>query len=62
LWPSETRSEWNRGRAEPARIGIYEIKGDELKLCIHDGKTPPTAFDSTKKNEFVLLVLKRVKK
>jgi uncharacterized protein (TIGR03067 family) len=41
--------------------GVYEVKGDELKLCIADKKRP-TELSSTAKNEQVLIVLSRVKK
>jgi len=40
----------------PASLGIYELKGDELKLC-YEAKRP-TAFNST---EGLLLTLKREK-
>jgi uncharacterized protein (TIGR03067 family) len=40
---------------------IYELKGDDLKLCGHFTKRP-TEFVSTDKNQQYVLVLKRVKK
>jgi uncharacterized protein (TIGR03067 family) len=44
--------------------GIYEIKGDELKVCFENGgkaENRPTRFATNKENEAVLIVLKRRK-
>ena len=49
--------------------GIYELDGDRLKLCIHEGSRPgkdkdwdrPTAFKSEKGSRLVVIVLTRVK-
>jgi uncharacterized protein (TIGR03067 family) len=51
----------NLGKVE---LGIYELKGDTLKICINEKKNGarPTEFSSTKENEFSLVVLKKVKK
>jgi uncharacterized protein (TIGR03067 family) len=43
--------------------GIYELKGDELKLCAKVfGKDRPTKFESPEGESVALLVLKREKK
>jgi uncharacterized protein (TIGR03067 family) len=44
--------------------GIYEIKGDELKVCFENGgkaENRPTKFATNKENEEVLIVFKRQK-
>jgi len=44
-------------------LGLYELDGDNLKLCwIKDGKARPTAVESKEGSEVVLFVLKREKK
>ena len=45
-------------------IGIYELKGDEFKVCLDgDGKTRPTEFKSKEDNPSVgIMVFKREKK
>ena len=51
-------------KAEDERLpGIYELDGDNLKLCVTEGKgTPrPTKFAPDDKTEAVLVVLKRQK-
>ena len=40
--------------------GIYQLKGDDLKLCLGK-KERPTEFVSTAKNGHVVIVYKRVK-
>jgi uncharacterized protein (TIGR03067 family) len=42
--------------------GIYELKGDDLKVCFDQtGKTRPTAFKTESGDKVLLLVLKRKK-
>jgi uncharacterized protein (TIGR03067 family) len=42
------------------RPGIYELKGNDLKICYdQDGKTRPTEFKTKEGDRFLLLVLKR---
>jgi uncharacterized protein (TIGR03067 family) len=44
-------------------LAIYEVKGDELRVCNADsGKDRPAEFSSTEDNGNTLMVLKRVKK
>jgi uncharacterized protein (TIGR03067 family) len=51
------------GRTERPALGIYELKGDELKLCFAQGKGDrPTAFASNPGLAQNLIVLKRQKK
>jgi uncharacterized protein (TIGR03067 family) len=46
----------------PHALGIYELDGDNLKLCWQKGgRTRPTEFVSKPNAELVLLVLKRMK-
>jgi uncharacterized protein (TIGR03067 family) len=43
--------------------GIYEVKGDELKVCYENGgnaKNRPTKFATNKEEELVLIVFKRL--
>jgi uncharacterized protein (TIGR03067 family) len=40
-------------------LGIYELDGDTLKLCVSTSGKRPTAFDS---NQGILGILKRAKK
>ena len=43
--------------------GVYEIKGDELRVCSSDpGKDRPTELSSKKSSGWTLTTLKRVKK
>lgn len=43
--------------------GIYELKGDELKICFdQSGKTRPTEFDTKDGDKNLLLVMKRKSK
>jgi len=42
-------------------LGIYELKGDELNLCIGDTKSRPSGFDVKKIRERQFEVWKRVK-
>ena len=44
--------------------GIYEVKGDELKICFENGgkaENRPTRFATNKEKEEVLIVFKRKK-
>ena len=41
---------------------IYELKGDDLKICVGVSKGRPKALTSTREDNQILLVLKRVKK
>ena len=42
--------------------GIYELKGDDLKVCLDlGGKTRPTDFKTSSGDQFLLLVMKRKK-
>jgi len=44
--------------------GIYEVKGDKLKVCFENGgkaENRPTRFATNKENEEVLIVFKRKK-
>lgn len=51
------------GKADRAVQGIYELKGDDLKLCWRKGgEERPAKFESTEDNGVSLLVLKRDKK
>ena len=44
-------------------LGIYELKGDDLKICLSLANAPrPTEFSATAKNEQSLMVLKRATK
>jgi uncharacterized protein (TIGR03067 family) len=44
------------------RIGIYELKGDEMKIClVGDGKDRPTAFESKSGSGAYLAVYKKSK-
>jgi uncharacterized protein (TIGR03067 family) len=46
----------------PAWPGIYEINGDDLKICLDlDGKSRPTEFKTKPDDKHLLLVLKRKK-
>jgi uncharacterized protein (TIGR03067 family) len=42
-------------------LGIYELKGDTLRLCFVEGKERPTDIKGTKYNSVVALTLKRSK-
>lgn len=45
-------------------LGIYEIKGDELKLCLrHNGSAEgrPTEFSTKPESKLILMVFKRAK-
>jgi uncharacterized protein (TIGR03067 family) len=45
--------------------GIYEVKGDELKVCYETGdkrENRPTKFATNKEEELVLIVFKRQKR
>jgi uncharacterized protein (TIGR03067 family) len=42
-------------------LAIYELKGDDLKLCIGDTKSRPTVFDAKKDSGRQLEVWKRTK-
>jgi uncharacterized protein (TIGR03067 family) len=46
--------------SRPGAPGIYELKGDELRICV--GEKRPTEFSSTEQNGQMLIVAKRVKK
>jgi uncharacterized protein (TIGR03067 family) len=51
-----------KGQVSP---GIYELKGDKLRICAVDGrksKDRPTEFSSTEANGTVILEFERVKK
>ena len=42
--------------------GIYQLDGDELKICVDlSGKRRPAAFESKKGSEHRVLILKRLK-
>lgn len=43
--------------------GIYEIQGDDLKLCMHNdnAEKPPTEFKSVEGDKLALIILKRAK-
>ena len=46
------------------KVGIFELKGDELKLCYNDddeSKTRPTEFKSKAGTRMISLTLKRMK-
>jgi uncharacterized protein (TIGR03067 family) len=52
-------------KGAPAKViqGIYELNGDELKLCFtKEGGTRPTEFASKPGGDVSLIVLKREKK
>ena len=51
-------------RSKETLLGIYELKGNVLKLCIAENpKDPrPKDFTSTKENKLTVLELKRVNK
>jgi uncharacterized protein (TIGR03067 family) len=45
-------------------VGIYEVKGDELRICYVTNDNPknrPTKFASNQKDAWVLIVFKRQK-
>jgi uncharacterized protein (TIGR03067 family) len=45
------------------RKGIYELKGDEFKVCLDpEGKTRPTEFKSKAESPIGVMVFKRVQK
>jgi uncharacterized protein (TIGR03067 family) len=47
---------------EPAWPGIYELNGDDLKICLDlEGKSRPTEFKTTSGDKRLLLILKRKK-
>jgi len=49
---------------EKTLAGIYQIKGDELKVCYENGgnsKNRPTKFATNREEELVLIVFKRQK-
>lgn len=48
---------------DKSHLGIYELKGDTLKICfsLEDGNRP-NEFESKEGSKIVLLVLKRTKK
>ena len=43
-------------------LAIFKIEGDTLTICAKRDGTRPTEFVSTKENQAMLIVLKRVKK
>jgi uncharacterized protein (TIGR03067 family) len=46
----------------PAWPGIYELNGDDLKVCLNlEGKARPTEFKTKAGDKCLLLVLKRKK-
>ena len=48
---------------DKTNYGIYELQGDELKLCMHnkDADKPPTAFKSAEGDNLALIILRRKK-
>lgn len=48
---------------EGTQLGIYELEGDKLKLCLSDRgrKERPSDFSSTKDNQCILIFLERQK-
>jgi uncharacterized protein (TIGR03067 family) len=45
------------------RLGVYELDGDNLKICIEDkAETRPAEFKTKEGGNQILVVLKRVKK
>ena len=51
-------------KAEKPVLAIYEIKGDELKVCMRHAKSTegrPTKFESTPNSRLVLIVFKKQK-
>jgi uncharacterized protein (TIGR03067 family) len=50
------------GNADQAVPGIYEMTGDDLKICFsRPGGERPTNFDATPESKNSLLILKRMK-
>jgi uncharacterized protein (TIGR03067 family) len=50
------------GSGETVWPGIYELNGDDLKICLDlEGKTRPTEFKTKAGDKCLLLVLKRKK-
>lgn len=50
------------GNAEKAVPGIYELTGDDLKICFSGpGGVRPTTFEATPESKHSLLILKRMK-
>jgi uncharacterized protein (TIGR03067 family) len=43
-------------------VGIYELDGDTLRLCLANGNVPPKEFAAEKGSQARLFVLRRVKK
>ena len=51
------------GSPDKVRLGIYEIKGDELRICFAEpGKDRPTDLASKEGSGWMLATYKRVKK
>jgi uncharacterized protein (TIGR03067 family) len=50
-------------KSDKSMLGIYELSGDDLKICFAEGgEARPTEFASAKDSKQVLIVLKRIKK
>jgi hypothetical protein len=59
VWPKEI--DWRPGNGDPAWLGIYEIKGNELLFCfVPPGKERPKAFRDDAQNSVRFHVRKRV--
>jgi uncharacterized protein (TIGR03067 family) len=50
------------GGKEEKTLGIYELKGDELRVCfVPEGETRPTKFEAKEGTKAVIITYKRVK-
>jgi uncharacterized protein (TIGR03067 family) len=65
LDPSKTPKAFDfKDKDQKGGMGIYELDGDDLKLCFvtEEGKKRPTEFTSKRDSGHTLIVLKRQKK
>ena len=59
----KTSDSYPDGVSDKAILGIYELQGNTLKICLSPpGKERPTAFESTKNSGYSLMIWEREKK